>query len=221
MLASILTFNLFHRIASAPLFLLEKMSANSENDYKQEFWYEIERDIGGQIPEIVKKVLSKCGYEIRFCLENLATTDIDEIENHAKTHLKDKLKRWLKNDSEYQHSNISEFAFLPGHRKIIALFPKKLSAANASESVPKDNEPIASTSSRSIPTNERGENVLIPTVHEAELKMDLCKRIRRWMIGKDFHESVSKSIIWYMYMAYFMYGRLKTLKVFAKCLLTY
>lgn len=56
--------------------------------------------MGGKIPEMVKLVLSKSGYEIRFCLENLTATDIDDIEKHAKNNLKDKLKRWLKSDGD-------------------------------------------------------------------------------------------------------------------------
>lgn len=167
----------------------------SESDYKQEFWSGIEKEIGGKIPEIVKTVLSKCGYEIRFCLENLTITDIDGIENHAKTHLTDKLKRWLKSDSEYEKKNPSEFVFLPGHRKIIALLPKKLSASKVSEhaldSTSNGSELNASTIYRPNSSDKKNKEVPISIALEAELESELCKSIRGWMINKKFHESVS------------------------------
>lgn len=154
-------------------------------EYNQAFWGQIEEEIGGKIPEMVKSVLSKSGYEIRFCLENLTATDIEDIEKYAKNNLKDKLKRWIESDGEYEHLNPSEFAFLPGHRKMISLIPKKLFALKEAELALKS---TADDISASIPSNNRSS---ISIAQEAKLEAELCGSIRNWMVGKKFHESVS------------------------------
>lgn len=168
------------------------MSADhfAENSYNRDFWFEIEKNIGEKIPEIVKFVLAKCGYEILFCLENLSSADIDDIESHARLHLKDKLEQWLKNDNEYEHSNSSEFTFLPGHRKIIALIPQKISAAKVSELA---SNPAAEVNDQIASKNSNIGNCSISPAQDVALKSELCKSIRTWMVGKGFHESVSIS----------------------------
>lgn len=195
------------------------MSANDlfENDFNCQFWEEIEKEIEGKIPNMIKIVLSKSGYEHRFSLQNLTISDINDIEEHAKNQLKDKLKRWLKSDSNYEHLNSSEFTFLPGHRKLICIISQKLSVANEvksastnSESAPPLAAPTSTESakitseanvsqmSQYIAENERGDNVLISIDKQSQLEADLCKHIRQWMIGKMFHNSVSESIYDYM-----------------------
>lgn len=166
----------------------------SEIDYNKDFWCEIEEEIGGNIPDIVKVVLSKCGYEIRVCLGNLTNVDIGDIENHARAHLYDKLKRWLKNDKDYEKMSPSEFMFLPGHRKIISLIQTKLSAAPTSEII------SVSTANSTEPETEPDPlmksrldvlNLTMSIAQEAALESELCKHIRGWMVNKNFHASVS------------------------------
>lgn len=124
-------------------------------------------------------------------MENLTVKDIDDIENHAKIHLKDKLTRWLKEDNEYEHMDPAEFAFLPGHRKIIALIPKKISATTvpllALKSATRGNELSTSV----ISSNFIGQEVSISIDEQAALESELCRNVRNWMVTKGFHESVS------------------------------
>lgn len=157
------------------------MSA-SEADHNPSFWYTIEKDLGGKIPTIVKNILAKSGYENRICLENIAVTDIDDIEAHARKHLQEKLKRWLKTDDDYAQISLNYFAFLPAHRKILNLMSGKLTAA---EGEPLDNHRYSAS---------RGDDQIesIPSAKEAELVADLCQIIQKWMVGKSIHESVSK-----------------------------
>lgn len=180
----------------------------SENNFNCEFWKEIEKEVGGLIPNMIKIVFSKSGYEHHFSLQNLTNSDINEIEEYAMNKLKDKLKRWLKSDSNYEHLNPSEFAFLPGHRKIICIISQKLTAAKEVKSVPTSSESVTNVESAEIDgeanassivsnklANKHGDNVLISIEKQAQLEAELCKHVSQWMIGKKFHDSVSNTNI--------------------------
>lgn len=167
-----------------PNYIFSNMSA-CEADYNPNFWCMIEKDLGGRIPTIVKNVLAKSGYENRICLENIAVTDIDDIEAHARGHLQEKLKRWLKNEDDYTQISPNDFSFLPGHRKILSLISGKLTAAKGE---PLENHRHCSSrgDDQGMPTKS------IPITEETELVANLCQIIQNWMIRKKFHESVSK-----------------------------
>lgn len=179
------------------------MTANDsvENDYNREFWREIEKEIGGEIPIMIKILLSKCGYEHRFSLQDLTIEDINGIEEHAKNQLKDKLKRWIKNDSNYEHLNPSEFAFLPGHRKIIFVISKN-SMAKEMKCASTNSKSMAPSTAREPVTTDNVENdptmfssIEISIGQQMRLETDLLNHIRRWMAGKKFHESVSEYML--------------------------
>lgn len=179
-------------------------------DYSQEFWTEIESDFGGTVPEILKKILANSGYEIRVCLENLTANDIDTIEQHAKIQLKDKLKRWMKEAAGYENMNLNDFAFLPGHRKVLALFPARMCKA-AVKSLPDNSENLqlfATATNQWIETNDNeyvepsqtyvrndNENVDIGSDSDSEEKGRLTRilvaNVRLWMKNKKFDNLVS------------------------------
>lgn len=170
------------------------VNRSSASEYKQEFWSEIEDDIGDEIPVIIKTMLSKCGYEHRFCLETLTTADVDDIEKHIRNLSKEKLKRWLKLDSDYEHTVPSEFIFLPGHRKLITLIPKKLSKVNGETTTA--NKELAADRLKSDSRNPTADKITISEDKLTAIEEELCQSILQWMSRKDFSEIVSTSAMY-------------------------
>lgn len=162
---------------------------SSASEYNREFWSKVEAEIGDEIPEIIKTMLSKCGYEHRFCLATMTTSDVDEIEKHIRILPKDKVKRWLKIDSEYEHTTPHEFVFLPGHRKLITLISKEISTVDE-ETTTDDNEPTAD-GPKSDSSNPCAVVVTIPNKKLTALQDELCQSIRQWMSRKNYGDIVS------------------------------
>lgn len=69
---------------------------------------------------------------------------------------------------------------------MISLIPKKLFALKEAELALKS---AADDNTASISSNKR---ISISVAQEAELEAELCRSIRNWMVGKKFHESVSR-----------------------------
>lgn len=91
------------------------------SEYNNVFWNELESEMDQTIPEIIKSILAKTGFESEFCLINITSDDILNIESCI-----DKNKTlWIqKSRHDYfavygHYSKKSKFKLLPGHTKII------------------------------------------------------------------------------------------------------
>lgn len=149
-------------------------------DYEPKLWQEIEADINDCIPELIKIVLSKCGFESRLSLCNIGVDDINALEKFATFNMKDQLKQLLKNLPEYNHTKITRdepFKFLPGHRRIIVEIGKILSSireATASQQ--------AKTAKLFVP---------VPEATVTNLKELLCNNILKWAGNTPNHDRVT------------------------------
>lgn len=85
--------------------------------YNSDFWKELEVQIKGDIPEIVKHILRATGYENRLNLYNITKDDFVEIESYINKNLKVWFRKLQKIDDNY--ANLKKFELLPGHKKII------------------------------------------------------------------------------------------------------
>lgn len=106
------------------------MESNSSPD----FWQEIAADTKCEIPEVIKFVLPKCGYNSRLSLCNVSIEDIVAIEKYATESFKHELKHLLKSLPEYNVMKITKeesFKFLPGHRRIIVQIGSNIAASGA------------------------------------------------------------------------------------------
>lgn len=103
-----------------------------ECDYDRNFWEEMETEINDSIPEIIKIVLSKCGFDSRLSICNINVDDIKILEDFAHKKMKEKLKPLLKNLSGYDITKISReepFRFVPGHQRTIFEMGKVLASS--------------------------------------------------------------------------------------------
>lgn len=86
-------------------------------DYNEIFWAQLENNMSQKIPEVIKNILARTGFESELSFRRVTSADITIIESCIeanKTH-------WMKKYSIiYGHcSNKSKFKLLPGHSKII------------------------------------------------------------------------------------------------------
>lgn len=151
------------------------MDDKSESD----FWKEIEDLINEPVPELIKFLLTKCGYNSRTCLRNIKLDDVIVVEQFVTYNIKEILVH-MKNQPECSDLKIHRgqpFEFLPGHRKFIVNIGEILAADRKVTSC----------------DFEKGEEVRPPSEEDsARLKKELCDSILNWAGKKNFDESVSK-----------------------------
>lgn len=140
-------------------------------DYDRNFWVEIETEVNESIPELIKIVLSKCGFESRLSICNVNVDDIKTLEDFVNEKIKDKLRPLLKNLSRYDITKISReepFRFLPGHQRTIIEMGKVLAA------------------SRDALTSQQKKIFIarVPMADTANLKNQLCGNIAKWAKNK-------------------------------------
>lgn len=81
------------------------------------FWNELEVELDETLPEVVKNILSRTGYENLFGLRHISNKDISDIEEHINSNDKTWFKKLIELYGGY--SPRLRFKFLPGHRKIV------------------------------------------------------------------------------------------------------
>lgn len=64
------------------------------------------------IPELIVKILVSCGYDTALSIAKFNETDIKIVEEHTNKNFKEVVKQYE------LYSNIHDFEFLPGHRKL-------------------------------------------------------------------------------------------------------
>lgn len=152
------------------------MDENSECNF--EFWKEVEKEINEQIPELVKILLTKCGYDSRISLANIKLEDVCSIERYVTENQKELLKQMLTKQSAYSDLKINrgQFEFLPGHRKRIIAIGEMLASGR-----------------EAVITNLKERVKLIeplPNELSTELKNELCNSIVKWAKGKRLNNNV-------------------------------
>lgn len=171
------------------------MEENSE--LKQEFWKKIEEKISESVPELVKLLLTKCGYDSHLSLRNIQLEDVSTIERYMTENHKELLKHMIKQQPEYSDLKINRgqpFEFLPGHRKRIITIGEILTS---------DHE---STTSHFKGTVKLLESRLEPLPDElsTRMKSELCSNILKWATGKKLNVCVirqfSKSYFSHLYV---------------------
>lgn len=138
------------------------------------FWKKIENEINEPIPNLIKFVLSKSGYNSRICLRNIKHEDVIIVEQFVTENLKDIAKQ-VKNQAEYNDLRINQgqsFEFLPGHRKLIINIGENLAAAT----------------SHQVGSGE----ILHKLPADETLKKELHGIISKWLINKAVDASVSE-----------------------------
>lgn len=87
------------------------------SEYNNVFWSKVECEMHQKLPEIVKSILARTGFESELSLKNITTEDILNIESCV-----DKNRtQWMRKHHEIygKFSKKSSFKLLPGHVKII------------------------------------------------------------------------------------------------------
>lgn len=153
-----------------------------------EFWKEIEIEINETIPELLKVLFTKCGYDSRMSLRNIKLDDIITVERFVAENLKDLLKQLLDTQAEYSNLKLfrgQSFEFLPGHRKRILAIGEILA----------DGREIA------LSHRKENETFLRPLQGElsSRLKDELFNNIMKWAKSKKIDRSVSEYIFGYFY----------------------
>lgn len=85
-------------------------------DYISSFWNELEFKLQESLPEVVKFILAKTGFESKLSLMNINSADISNIESCID---KNKLKWVQKLSGVYERTKKNNFKLSPGHLKII------------------------------------------------------------------------------------------------------
>lgn len=150
-----------------------------DDESELDFWKEIEDLINEPIPDLIKFLLAKCGYNSRTCIRNIKLDDVIVVEQFVTDNFKEILKH-TKNQPEYSALKIHRgqpFEFLPGHRKFIVNIGAILAADREATSC----------------DLEKVEEVRPPWEEDsARLKKELCDNILKWAERNFFDESVSE-----------------------------
>lgn len=84
-----------------------------------DFWINFEKFVGSEIPPLIIKILKATAYNSALSIAVMNEEEIKQIEKF----IRDRKLDDLLNGSVYANSN--EFAFLPGHRKLLLALGKK------------------------------------------------------------------------------------------------
>lgn len=106
-------------------------------EYNSEFWARLEKEMKQTLPEVVKNVLARTGYERELCLRNVAAGDIAVIESFIEKNKSKLLRKYSKTYKQYSIKD--SFKLLPGHSKTISIISNHCEANfDAASGSPKD-----------------------------------------------------------------------------------
>lgn len=101
-----------------------------------DFWNSFNSFLGGNIPNIIVKILEASGYENTTSLIGMNDKEIIEIQNFVRKNLRSLVEK------SPQYSTYSPFIFLPGHKKLLLIIGKKAEEYDKAQKKKPDSNPI-------------------------------------------------------------------------------